>query len=75
MAEQPVLEASTPLGTKHLRTLRWWPAMVLLLLMGTLRFVPTLAEAPSLPIIMISFLGPAAVVHLSWPSSLPPRAC
>ncbi len=43
------------------RALRWWPAAVLLLAMVGVRYLPSLWEAPSLPILMFGFMGPAGV--------------
>ncbi len=45
-------------------TLRWWPAASLLLVAIALKFVPTLVDSPSLPVLMIGFFGPAAVCLL-----------
>ena len=50
------------------RTLRWWPAACLVVLMFLLRMIPALVESPSLPVIFASFLGPAVagVLILLW---------
>ncbi len=50
-------------------SLRWWPAAVLLAVMGTVKAVPTMMESPSLPVMMAGFMGPAVVgllVVLWW---------
>ena len=45
-------------------TLQWWPAALLLVAMVLLRKLPDTMEAPSLPIFMLGFMGPAALAIL-----------
>jgi outer membrane protein assembly factor BamB len=49
-------------------SLRWWPAVMLLLTMLVFRLIPRMFESPSLPVMMIGFMGPAAagVLILAW---------
>ncbi|QEF96416.1 outer membrane biogenesis protein BamB [Stieleria maiorica] len=49
-------------------TLRWWPAVLLLAAMFALRMIPSVMEAPGLPLMMLSFMGPAAlgILLLFW---------
>ncbi len=44
--------------------LRWWPAMLLLILMVGLRFGIRQLESPPLSVMMIGFMGPAVVALL-----------
>jgi outer membrane protein assembly factor BamB len=46
------------------RTLRWWPAAVLLVLGIVLRYGPSVLEAPSLPVLMVGFMGPGVIALL-----------
>lgn len=48
--------------------LRWWPAAVLLLLIAFLKYLPRMMESPGLPVLMLGFMGPAAIcfVILGW---------
>ncbi|QDV47195.1 outer membrane biogenesis protein BamB [Stieleria neptunia] len=58
-----VVEASpsdAPVATTR-SSLRWWPAVVLLAAMFALRMVPWLMESPSLPVMMLAFMGPAGL--------------
>jgi outer membrane protein assembly factor BamB len=50
------------------KALRWWPAALLVVAMIVLRNLPSLFEAPSLPIFMISFMGPAGlgILVMAW---------
>ena len=43
------------------KTLRWWPAALLILSMVLLRKWPDTMESPSLPVFMAGFMGPAAL--------------
>ncbi len=45
-------------------TLRWWPAVLLLVAMVLLRKLPDTMESPGIPIFMLGFLGPAALAML-----------
>ena len=47
-----------------MHTLRWWPAALLLVAMVLLRKLPDTMDAPSLPIFMLGFMGPAALAIL-----------
>ena len=47
--------------------LRWWPALVVIVLMLVLRAIPMLMESPSLPVMMLGFMGPPAVGLLLLP--------
>ncbi len=47
-----------------LKTLRWWPAALLVIAMVLLRKLPDTMEAPSLPVFMLGFMGPAALAIL-----------
>lgn len=42
------------------RTLRWWPAAVILAVMAVLKVLPSLFDSPPLPVMMVGFMGPAA---------------
>ncbi|MCA9139714.1 MAG: PQQ-like beta-propeller repeat protein [Planctomycetales bacterium] len=42
-------------------TLRWWPAVVLLVTMALVRMLPKMFESPELPVMMIGFMGPATI--------------
>ena len=50
------------------RTLRRWPAVAIIVGMLVIRWVPIFFESPSLPVMMLGFLGPAAlgVLVLVW---------
>lgn len=51
------------------KTLRWWPAALLLISMVLLRKLPDLFESPSLGVFMLGFMGPAGLgilVMLWW---------
>lgn len=50
------------------RTLRRWPAVAIIVGMLVIRWIPILFESPSLPVMMLGFLGPAAlgVLVLVW---------
>ena len=51
------------------RTLRWWPAAFLVVAMVLLRKLPDTMEAPSLPVFMLGFMGPAGLgllIMLWW---------
>lgn len=50
------------------KTLRWWPAALLVFLMVLLRKLPDTMESPSLPVFMAGFMGPAAlgILILVW---------
>ncbi|QDV65772.1 PQQ-binding-like beta-propeller repeat protein [Crateriforma conspicua] len=56
----PVDTASQP----PVHSLRWWPAAALLLLMAALRYGLGSTESPSLSMMMLAFMGPAAVCLL-----------
>lgn len=61
-------EMSTGDKSEPSKSLRWWPAAALLALMGALKFIPSVMEAPPLPVLMMSFMGPAAigVLIMAW---------
>ncbi len=64
-------DALAPAGervTAPVLPLRWWPAAILLVLMVAARFGPRMLESPPLPVLMISFMGPAALslAILAW---------
>ncbi len=62
------VDSSSPAGvettTRASVAVRWWPAVVLLLVGVLLKLIPRFIESPSLPIIMTSFMGPAAIAAL-----------
>lgn len=62
----PVQEGSTE--PVQAWTLRWWPAVLLLATMVLLRMLPSMMESPSLPVMMLGFMGPAAtgVLLMAW---------
>ena len=43
------------------KTLRWWPAAMVVVFMALLRKLPDTMEAPSLPVFMAGFMGPAVL--------------
>ncbi len=45
-------------------SLRWWPAAMLLVVMGLMKIIPTLVESPPLPVMMMGFMGPAGICGL-----------
>lgn len=57
---EPALMTASSAGT----TLRWWPAAGLLAVMAGMKLIMLVLEAPPFPVIMISFMGPAAVSGL-----------
>ncbi len=61
---EPTMSTSSPAGT----ILRWWPAAFLLAVMAGMKLIVLAFEAPRFSVIMISFMGPAAisVVILMW---------
>lgn len=61
---EPTISTSANAGT----TLRWWPAALLLAVMVGMKLIMLAFEAPPFPVIMIAFMGPAAVsvVILMW---------
>lgn len=59
-SDDPVKDG-TDAGQVGARPLRWWPALVLLALMLGVGRIPSLFEAPKLPILMLGFLGPFLV--------------
>lgn len=65
MNSNPVIP--TPPSTMT-RTLRWWPAALLVVLMLLLRLSSAFAESPSRVVIIASFFGPAlaSVMVLVW---------
>lgn len=51
------------------KPLRWWPALVLVVLVLGVPYLRDLFESPSLPVMMIAFMGPgliALVIPLWW---------
>ena len=48
--------------------LRWWPALLMVLVMAGVRYLPNLVESPGMSIFMIAYFGPAAlsVLILVW---------
>lgn len=52
-----------------LKPLRWWPAALILLVMLIAKLSASFFEAPPLPVLMLSFMGPAfvgAAIPLWW---------
>ena len=49
-------------------SLRWWPAAVIVVTMALIRFVPSLLEAPPIPVLIVGFIGPAVIglLLLAW---------
>ena len=60
-------QTSTP-SRKELKSIRWWPAALLIVSMIAVRFTPALVEAPTLPIFITAYLGPLAIsgIILGW---------
>ncbi|MEM9365056.1 MAG: PQQ-binding-like beta-propeller repeat protein [Planctomycetota bacterium] len=56
--------ASTASSGSEQAALRWWPAAVLLGLMAAAKLIPMLFESPPLPVMMVGFMGPAAIGSL-----------
>ena len=48
-------------GLEGLKSLRWWPAAVLLLTMVILKFLPSVLESVSMTVLMMGFMGPAGI--------------
>lgn len=61
---EPTITTVPIVGT----ALRWWPAAVLLVVMAGMKLMLSVLEAPPIPVIMIAFMGPAAVsvIILLW---------
>ncbi|MEM6776651.1 MAG: PQQ-binding-like beta-propeller repeat protein [Planctomycetota bacterium] len=49
-------------------TLRWWPAVLLLVLMAAMRSLSVFIDTPSMGVMMLSLMGPAAIglLILTW---------
>ena len=62
--EGPDLSVPTEQPTAGSAVLRWWPAAVLLVVMGGLRSLLTIIEAPTLPVMLLGFIGSGAVGSL-----------
>ena len=67
-ADQP-MEASTPGGTSPgasapVRSLRVWPALMLVAAIWAVRIAPSLTDEPSMALMMASFMGPMAACAL-----------
>ena len=65
-SDQPVDDVATesveqPPSVNSGTALRWWPAVLLLLAMLGLRLLLSMVESPSLAVMMLGFMGPAAV--------------
>jgi outer membrane protein assembly factor BamB len=51
------------------RSLRWWPAAILLALSVVVRFIPSWTDGSSFPLLLLGFLGPAffsSAIVLWW---------
>lgn len=59
-----VPEATITTPAAHTKTLRWWPAAMLLAVMAGMKLMLSVFEAPPLPLIMLAFMGPAVVSAL-----------
>jgi outer membrane protein assembly factor BamB len=56
-------------ATKKTKAIRWWPALLLIVLMFAIRHMPGLVESPTLPMFIAAFMGPAilsGVILLWW---------
>lgn len=53
-------QASESPASSH-PNLRWWPALLLLVTMVVIRFIPSMVETPSMPLMLLAFLGPAGL--------------
>lgn len=42
-------------------SLRWWPAALILLCMAAIKFIPSWMSDPGIEVLMLGFMGPAAV--------------
>ncbi len=51
----------TPESRVRSRVLRWWPALLLLVLMFAIRNLASVFESPPFPVLMATFMGPAAI--------------
>jgi len=68
MSSSEQSKMSTATGPNQ-KTLRWWPAALLIVAMVLLRKLPGLFESPSLPVFILGFMGPAglgALIMLWW---------
>ena len=61
--QQTDQQPNQPISGKQrsVSTLRWWPGLLLLLAMPLLRAIPSMMDSPSLPVMMMGFMGPIAV--------------
>lgn len=59
---------SSPTGGAGARSLRWWPAAALLMLMAALRLAPGMFDSPSIGVMMLGFMGPpvTGLLLLLW---------
>ena len=58
-----------PESGPHRKALRWWPALVIIVGMVALKFTANLFEAPPLPVLILSFMGPGILgfaIPLWW---------
>lgn len=55
------INRSDAVSPQPIRSLRGWPAVVLIVLAVLVRFVPVWIEGASLPLLMLGFMGPAAL--------------
>jgi outer membrane protein assembly factor BamB len=56
-------------ATNKTQAIRWWPALLLIMLMFAIRHMPGLVESPTLPMFIAAFMGPAilsGVILLWW---------
>lgn len=55
-------------GNRSIYPLRWWPAVILMVVMAVVPYVPALFEAPPLPVFMFAMMGPAAlgIILMIW---------
>ena len=61
----PEIESHSSVETRPVASsLRWLPAAILVVLMPILRLLTYTTEAPSLPLFMVAFMGPAGVAAL-----------
>ncbi|MEM9827377.1 MAG: PQQ-binding-like beta-propeller repeat protein [Planctomycetota bacterium] len=64
----PLQAGSEQAGSKQTRSLRWWPAVLIVAAMLGLRYLPGLAAEPSLGLMMLRFMGPGltSLLVLVW---------
>ncbi|XZE45712.1 PQQ-binding-like beta-propeller repeat protein [Pirellulaceae bacterium SH467] len=54
-------DRSETVSPQPIRSLRGWPAVVLIVMAALVRFVPVWVEGASLPLLMLGFMGPAVL--------------